>query len=149
MGEEVKKVFNNLPCNEKCRDLFGKMFGIGQYEGDGEAYEDCLKQYGYSECFPKNEARILFKTGELGIITDILVERFRCSEENQHLYQEYKMDIGNCLSDWDKWTLSDVLIKFFVFYGIHHECHIKALMELSKVREWRPAVAPWIYRWFN
>jgi hypothetical protein len=131
--------------------VHGKMFGISQYPKIREAYEECLSQYGYGidNCFPKNEARILFKTNELRITSDIHVAQFKNPEDNQHLYKEFCKDIGNCLADWDKWTLSDVLIKFFVFYGLTEECKIKALLELSKILEWRPEVAHHIYRWYN
>lgn len=112
-------------------------------------YEECLHQHGYSDYFLKMEARILFKVDKLGKITDILVARFKKPDENQHLYKEYSQDIGNCLSEWKTWTLSDVLIQLFIFYEISSNLRIKTLMELSKIYEWRKNLSPWIYRLMN
>ncbi len=111
-------------------------------------YEECLQEYGYEETFPKCDARILFNSDEKGI-TDILVARFDQSEKQQHLYKKFRSDIGNCLRDWNEWTLSDVLIKLLIFHNIDRALKIKLLLELSRIEEWRESVAPSIFRLLN
>lgn len=127
-------------------------FGIANYPRYNEAYEDCLKQYGSGFHFPKKDARILFNTQtdlKSSLTTDILVERFKSPSDNEYLYEQYSFDIGNCLSNWDEWTLCDVLIKLNIFWGLHPNCRIKSLLQLAKITEWRGDIAPWVYRWFN
>lgn len=148
----MKEIVDHIQCTEGSKTLFEKMFGVTQYESNKEAYEDCLQMHGASP-FPKSQARILFKINDeensKGLISDILVAQFKNPEDNNHLYKEWPQDIGNCIVDWEKWSLSDVLIKIFVFYGVTYECRIKVLLQLSKIEEWRPYVAGWIYSWFN
>ena len=108
-------------------------------------YTDFLENEGYSETFPKSNARILFNSKH-GKIEDLIVEDFSNVEGKQYLYKNYSLDIGNCLSDWCDWTFSDVLIKIFVSYHVPSGIRKKIIYELSKVEEWRPHVAFWIWR---
>ena len=114
-----------------------------------KAHEECLKEKGYIDHFPKAEARILFKEKAMEGIQEVLVARFSNPKENQHLYQHYQSDIGNCLHDWDQWQLADILIKFFVFYPLNNDQKIQAFMELSKITEYRPIIARYVYRYLN
>ncbi len=111
-------------------------------------YLEFLALEGYATTFPKKNARILFNTKH-GKITNFLVEEFDNPESKQYLYEEYSLDFGNCLSDWDDWSFSDVLIKIFVSYEVHDTIRKNILFELSKVEEWREHVAFWIYRNFS
>lgn len=113
-------------------------------------YDECFENLGYLETFPKEHARILWNINlKNGEVKDLLVEDFKNCEEKQYLYKEYNLDIGNCLSDWDGWTLTDVLLKIFCGNDVIFDLRKKVLLELSKVEEWRPELAPWIYRNFG
>jgi len=144
----VDNIFKDIQCNPEHREIFGKMFGMTKNKKPVEHYEECLRSLGYVEAYPKNQIRILFSC-EQGTINDILVCPFRTPEENHHLYKHYSQDIGNFLSGWEEWTLSDVLFKIFIFYELKNECKLKLMLELSKVKEWREDVAPHIYKWMN
>lgn len=115
-----------------------------------DIYDEFLEKEGYVDTFPMKNARILFQCKN-GQIQDLIVEEFteENTEKKQYLYKKYSFDIGNCLSDWNEWTLSDVLIKIFVSYGVPFEIRKKILFELSKVEEWRPHLAFWIWRNFS
>lgn len=114
-----------------------------------KAYLDFLDREGYGETFLQKDVRILFNVKH-GTLTDLIVERFEKDECKLLLYKIYDSDIGNCLSDWDDWTFSDVLIKIFVSYQVPAKIRKKILFELSKVEEWRPHLAFWIWRnWSN
>ena len=142
-------MLKDLQCNKEYEGIFGKMFGESQYSSPSEAHEECLKEKGYIEHFPKAEARILFKEKAMEGIQEVLVARFSNAKENQHLYRQYQSDIGNCLNDWDQWQLADILIKFFVFYPLNNDQKIQAFMELSKITEYRPIIARYVYRYLN
>lgn len=111
-------------------------------------YIEFLESEGYETTFLKKNARILFNTKNEKI-NDLIVENFENNESKQYLYNIYSSDIGNCLSDWEDWSFSDVLIKIFVSYVIPIEIRKKILFELSKVEEWRPQLAFWIWRNFS
>ena len=116
---------------------------------NSNVYEDFLCDQGYSQTFPKSNARVLFNS-KFGKINDLIVEEFSDPEKKQSLYEVYNLDFGNCLSDWDEWDFSDVLIKIFVSYDVPSNIRKKILFELSKVEEWRPHLAFWIWRnWSN
>lgn len=144
-------MLKDLQCNKEYEGIFGKMFGESQYSSPSEAHEECLKEKGYIEHFPKAEARILFrkKDKDADGIQEVLVARFSTPKENQHLYNQYLSDIGNCLHDWGQWQLSDILIKFIVFYPLNNDQKIQAFMELSKITEYRPIIARYVYRYLN
>lgn len=110
-----------------------------------DEYTEFLEQEGYTETFPQSNARVLFKAKH-GKIEDLIVEEFSNPESKQFLYKKYDLDFGNCLSDWDDWSFSDVLVKIFVSYQVPAEIRKKILFELSKVEEWRPQIAFWIWR---
>lgn len=112
-----------------------------------DEYLEFLAFEGYATTFPKKNVRILFNSKN-GQITDLIVEEFENPESKQYLYKTYSLDIGNCLCDWDEWSFSDVLIKIFVSYQVHNEIRKKILFELSKVDEWRPHLALWIWKNF-
>ena len=111
-------------------------------------YIKFLKDQGYGETFPKKNARIL-SNHKNGKILDLIVEEFESPADKQHLYKIYHFDFGNCLSDWKDWTFNDVLLKIFVGYEVPTSLRKKILFELSKVEEWRPKLAFWIYRNFS
>src|SRR5574338_685659 len=94
-----------------------------------DEYEEFLAQEGYATTFPQKNARVLFNAKH-GKITDLIVEKFENPESKQHLYNHYSLDIGNCLSDWDDWSFSDILIKIFVSYQVPFEVRKKILFEL-------------------
>lgn len=112
-------------------------------------YEDFFEKYGYGQTLSKKNARILWnvKNGE---IVDLVVEDFSDPDEKQYLYNKYSYDTGNCISDWDEWEFSDILIKIFVSYVVPLGIRKKILFELSKIEEWRPLLSVWIYKnWSN
>lgn len=111
-------------------------------------YKEFLAEQGYATTFPKKNARVLFNTKQ-GKIEDLIVEEFENPEEKQSLYKKYQLDFGNCLSDWCDWELSDVLLKIFFSYQVPVQLRKKVLFELSRVQEWRPHLAFWIWRKFN
>ncbi len=113
-----------------------------------EPYLEFLNEQGYGETFPQRNARILFRSKN-GKITDLIVEEFSNPEIKSFLYKKYLSDFGNCLSDWADWSLTDVLIKIFVSFEVPFEIRKKILFELSKVEEWRPQLAFWIWRNFS
>lgn len=131
------------------RPSINKKDSLSLYERHKDLYEEFLQDKG-SFSFPKSEARILFKCEERkGLTSDILVAQFKNPGDNRHLYQVWPLDIGNCITEWEDWSLNDVLIKIFVFYGVEEECRLKVLLELSKIEEWRPYLAAWIYAWMK
>jgi len=115
---------------------------------ESQEYIDFLIECGYAETFPQKDARILFNSKH-GKITGLIVSDFVSPLSKQYLYDEYDLDIGNCLSDWDKWSFSDVLIKLFVSYDVPASIRKHILFELSQVEEWRPQVSFWIWRNFS
>jgi len=110
-----------------------------------ELHARFLEIEGYPITYPKKDIRILYdmKNGKLD---DLIVEEFIDPSDKQFLYRSYSRDFGNCLSDWDEWTLSDILIKIFAGIEVPKSLVKKILLELSKVDEWRPELAHWIYR---
>jgi len=104
------------------------------------------ESYGYGETIPKKNSRILFDVKE-GEIKDLIVEEFANPGEKQFLYNKYSYDIGNCLSNWEEWKLSDVLIAIFVSYKtVPTSLRLRILMQLSKIEEFRPLLHHWIYK---
>jgi len=85
----------------------------------------------------KKDARILFNVDDARIITDFLVEEFTPQNNPQHLYDFYKKDIGNCLHNWEDWTLALILKKFLIEYGISQSEKYGFIANLCKVDEWR------------
>jgi len=63
-----------------------------------------------------------------------------------HLYKTYSSDFGNCLLNWEQWTLSDVLIKIFVSDIVPPSIRINIMLELAKVKEWQMELCIWIYK---
>ena len=112
-----------------------------------DKYEEFLIEYGCCSKFPKKDSRILFKVFE-GKIIDLLVEYFPNPGDKDYLYKEWPSDIGNCLGDWDKWTLTDVMMKLFFMNKVSEEMHTKIYMQLCKIQEFRKELAPWIFRKF-
>lgn len=108
-------------------------------------YIDFLENEGYSETFPQASARVLFNA-QHGKIQDLIVEDFSNPDEKQYLYKKYSFDVGNCDSDWKDWNFSDILIKIFVSYHVPYNIRKKILFEFSRVEEWRPQIAFWIWR---
>lgn len=108
------------------------------------ALKEVFEREGYTETFPKKDARVLYKAKH-GVIEDLIVEFFENPDDHQELYNHYSHDFGNCLSNWDKWTLSDALLKIFVSYQVPAKIRKKIIFELSKVKEWRSDLAQWIY----
>ncbi len=108
-------------------------------------YEEFLNEQGFDVTFPKENARILWNCKE-GKLVDLVVEDFSDPQSKHHLYKKYSFDVGNCLSDWEDWEFSDVLIKIFISYEVPLNMRIKILFQLSKVHEWREAVAFWLWR---
>ena len=108
-------------------------------------YEDFLIERGFGETILKKNARILWQC-ENGQMINLIVGEFTTPGEHHHLYDIYSFDIGNCLSDWEDWTLSDVLIKIFVSYIVPVDLRIKILFQLTKIKEFRDDLAFWIWR---
>ena len=115
---------------------------------EAQEYIDFLTECGYANTFPQKDARILFNSKH-GKITSFLVADFSNPASKEYLYKEYDLDIGNCLSDWDKWTFADVLLKLFVSYDVPYDIRKHILFELSQVNEWRSQVSFWIWRNFS
>jgi hypothetical protein len=65
----------------------------------------------------KCDARILWNVDNDHKICGFRVAEFVQGKYEQwptNLHSVYSKDIGNASSDWDQWTLVDVLLKFFV-----------------------------------
>lgn len=107
--------------------------------------DEFFEEKGYPETIDKKNARILFRK-KYGIIEDLIVASFENPDDNDYLYSTYNLDIGNCLSDWDEWTLTDVLMATFVSYDIPTKLRKKVLFELSKIKEFRSELFIWIYK---
>lgn len=108
---------------------------------------DYLEELGYTEFYPRENVRILFKTNG-NVIEDLTVEEWSNLDQKQHLYATYTKDIGNCMADWNDWTLSDVMMRIFVCYHVPEDLKQKVLCELSRVQEWRPQIAVWIRKYY-
>ena len=89
----------------------------------------------------KKDARILWTRTPDNIITDIIVDEFLLNERtyrynNQHLYDKYSCDIGNCIHDWDKWPVSYIIFRMFYNYTYASpEVKLKAIHEMLKIEE--------------
>lgn len=110
--------------------------------------KEFFKKHGYATTIDKKNARILYQL-ENGKIFDLIVEEFINPGDNHHLYRVFSRDIGNCLSDWEKWTLADVLMATFISYEIPFNLRKKVLFELSKIKEFRPDLYVWLYKNFS
>jgi hypothetical protein len=105
-----------------------------------------LEEKGHTEVFDKKDIRILYEFNrDTRKMTGFLVAYFPDPSYNQQLYRVYSCDFGNCNSDWDEWTLTDVLVKVFVSLHVPFNLREKILLELCKVKEWRPEIAHWWY----
>lgn len=103
----------------------------------------------------KKDARILWnvdwKDGKR-YISDFLVEEFILDPitkkyNNQHLYEKYHKDIGNCLADWDAMTNAEILFLIF-FSGITTDgMQLKIFTELFKIKEFRQELKFYMH-WF-
>ena len=89
----------------------------------------------------KKNARILWnKTGD-NVITDLIVEEFLLDPttlkyNNQHFYDAYSCDIGNCIHDWDEQPVSYIIFRMFYNYTYATpEVKLKAIQELLKIEE--------------
>lgn len=116
---------------------------------------DYLRRNGYDTgLIDKKNVRILYEVRRLngkGVITDYRVEDFSPDqiEKKQYLYKKFSFDFGNCLSNWDEWTLTDVLLKTFVSYHVEPSMKEHIIFQLFTVKEWQEPLFPWIYRNFN
>ncbi len=97
------------------------------------------------EGYEKKDIRVLFSLKD-GTILDLIVDEFKNPTEKMHLYRAYSYDFGNCLCDWEEWSLSDILIKIFVSYLVPPSIRIKIMLELAKVKEWQDDLSIWIYK---
>ena len=113
-----------------------------------EIYLKFFEGEGYVETFHKKDVRILWNA-EKNYIKDLLVEEFKNPGDKQYLYKSYKFDVGNCMKGWEDFDLEDVMIKIFISYQVHNNMKKHILFELSKVKEWRPKLAIWLYRNFS
>lgn len=111
---------------------------------DKNLIKEFFRLQGYPETIAKAHVRILWIAKDC-VIEDLVVEEFSESNNQYILYEKYTHDIGNCLSNWEEWTLADVLLKIFVSYQVPYEVRKKVLLELSKVDEWRPLLSRWLY----
>jgi hypothetical protein len=109
-----------------------------------KGYNKFFEEEGYSQTFSKKDAGILWNT-EKGRITDLLVEEFKDNSSKQYLHKSYSYSLGKWDEYWEDFDLSDVLIKIFVSYQIPLNRRKHILLELSRVSEWRPKLAKWLY----
>lgn len=95
----------------------------------------------------KKNARIHWTSS--GTITDLVVYSVPDSETSNWLCEAnkktYYSDIGNCLSNWSDWQLSDVLLKLLGYGFESKDVLWKAMAELSKIREFRERVIDHFY----
>ncbi len=98
----------------------------------------------------KEDARILWnifggENDKDGIdkdgISDLVVIEFKKNKVDGlplHLYEKYLFDIGNCLSDWNEYTLAYLMYRFFLDYRVEGKVITgKILKELVKINEFR------------
>lgn len=141
----ISEVIEKL--NESLKGLGYEAFNINK---------ECMQELppsGVSYGIHKKNAWILFLTKD-GKISDLQVyEVLREVEghaEKACAYIELRMpktafsDFGNCLSDWDQWTLQDVLFKVGFQYGfVDRKTMIRCLDRLAYIQEWKDPL--WTY----
>lgn len=110
-----------------------------------DTYLQFLKETIGFDGYDQKDIRVLYSYKD-GAILDLIVEEFKKPEEKMHLYRTYSHDFGNCLVDWELWTLGDVLIKIFVSHLVPPSIRIKIMLELAKVKEWQQELCIWIYK---
>jgi len=108
-------------------------------------------------CFgmPKANAWILWLIDKKGLIIDLKVYEVIREDEfhREKVYEYIKMrmggtpylDIGNCCSDWEKWTLENIFFKF----GIQNKFKsrkilIRSLERLSVILEWEQSILKYL-----
>ena len=113
-----------------------------------------LPPTGRVDTFPKKDAWIVWTTNKEGLINDFVVY-FRLASDEYHIMKvanyvdsncktSYK-DIGNCNSNWEEFTLSDLLLKFFLQYGFEDEqVAICAMEQLMFIEEFKEPLKPMI-----
>ena len=58
-------------------------------------------------------------------------------------------DIGNCMSDWDQWTLQDIFFKFgFQQEYVDRETQLMVLDKLAKIKEFKSSIEEY-KKYFN
>lgn len=102
----------------------------------------------------KKDARILWNTKD-DKITNLLVAEFLLDPEthlynNQHLYNTYKKDIGNCLSHWDKMTNGKIIFHIFSSASTSDSNSIRSIFrELFKIKEFRQEFKCYMHWYFT
>lgn len=103
------------------------------------------------ECLiAKKDARILWNTNAKGQITSLIVREFKENNKGSpfYHYDSYKNDIGNCLANWNDWS-----VPYIIFYilgareFVDNDVRAKACYELRWIKEIRDVLpANLVYR---
>ena len=83
------------------------------------------------------DIRILFNTNDKGQISDLLVVEFTENNNPMHLYGKYDLDVGNCLSSWNRVTVAFIIFDFFACNTFASEDVKEAIWdnEFRKIKE--------------
>jgi hypothetical protein len=88
-------------------------------------------------------------------ITDLIVEEFLLDPitktyNNQHLYEIYHRDIGNCTSGWEKVTNARILFDIFAEHSAQDaKTRQNIIRELFKIKEFRAEFQNIMHRYFS
>lgn len=103
---------------------------------------------------PKKNAWIVFLVNRENRIRDLQVyprfmdeydEKIYLYVETHLKYTHYK-DIGCVCSDWDEWSLDDVLFKLGFSYGfVDQPTMIKCARRLRRIDEFQDKIHGWLY----
>lgn len=104
-----------------------------------------LPYSGISDFISKKDAWIVWTVNEKGLINDFMVYESPHDDELRsqkiHGYVEQKtrgryFDIGNVLSNWNEFTLTDLLIRFLLNYGFENrEIAVESIEQLMFIKE--------------
>jgi hypothetical protein len=106
----------------------------------------------------KKDARVLCNVennGDESIILDLLVEEYLLDPEtkrynNQHLYDQYSKDIGNCLARWDEMNNGEILFHIFSNSSIPNSRRRQEMFrEFFKIKEFRTEFKKYMHWFFS
>jgi hypothetical protein len=97
----------------------------------------------------KKDARICFLKDDKFRIKDFRV--YECANQADRdlirsLIKVPYSDYGNAHSDWDEWSLQDVILAIFKYPVPTYELVERVFQELYKIEEWSEYMEPYFHR---